>query len=315
MDREPRTRGWGAALWLVAGVALVVLLLALVWQFRRDTSPAQELEFKANRVDLVGQMQVALASAAEAEKSAVLAITDEESLSFADQARASTREVERALGELAKLLAGGGLTSERDLLNQFSEAFAKLRKIDEEVLRLAVRNTNLKAFALAFGPAAEAGAEFDAALARVSARASAGQGSERVVVLAFEARLALLRIRTLLPPHIAEENNDKMDRLEVLMTGEEAHLREQLGRLTATSRLKVDPDLAAAVTSFARFGELKARILALSRENTNVRSLALSLNEKRRAQQVCLETIGALRQAILDEPIAGVTSGRPVRPR
>jgi hypothetical protein len=315
MDREPRTKGWGAALWLVAGVALVVLLLALVWQFRRDTSPAQELEFKANRVDLVGQMQVALASAAEAEKSAVLAITDEESLSFADQARASTREVERALGELEKLLAGGGLTSERDLLNQFSEAFVKLRKIDEEVLGLAVRNTNLKAFALAFGPAAEAGAEFDAALARVSARASAGQGSERVVVLAFEARLALLRIRTLLPPHIAEENNDKMDRLEVLMTGEEAHLREQLGRLAATSQLKVDPDLAAAVTSFARFGELKARILALSRENTNVRSLALSLNEKRRAQQVCLEALGALRQAILDEPIAGVTSGRPVRPR
>jgi hypothetical protein len=79
--------------------------------------------------------------------------------------------------------------------------------------------------------------------------------------------------------------------------------------------VKGDADLAAARAAFDRFGELKRQILALSRENTNVRSLALSLNQKRKAMIECLAALGALRQAILDEPIAGVTYGRPAHPR
>ncbi len=66
---------------------------------------------------------------------------------------------------------------------------------------------------------------------------------------------------------------------------------------------------------FDQFRELKARILPLSRENTNVRSLALSLNEKRKAMIVCLDALASLKQAIFEEPIVGVDYGRPQRPR
>ena len=62
------------------------------------------------------------------------------------QARAATAEVERERQELRKLLATGGTKVEQDLLSQFSEAFGNLQRIDEEVLRLAVKNTNLKAY-------------------------------------------------------------------------------------------------------------------------------------------------------------------------
>jgi hypothetical protein len=78
---------------------------------------------------------------------------------------------------------------------------------------------------------------------------------------------------------------------------------------------KGDADVVAAVSQFSRYEELKAQILALSRENTNVRSLALSLNQKRKAMTVCLDALGALKEAILQEPIAGVTYGRPEKPR
>jgi hypothetical protein len=64
-------------LWMVAGAGFLALLLLVLWHFRQD--PTQQLAFKASRVDLVGRMQVALASASEAEKSAVLAITDQDS--------------------------------------------------------------------------------------------------------------------------------------------------------------------------------------------------------------------------------------------
>jgi hypothetical protein len=301
--------------WTVAGAVILALLLLVVLHYRRDENPAQQLAFKAGRVDLVGRMELALASASEAEKSAVLAITDQDSRMFANQARAATAEVERERLELGKLLQTGGTQREKDLLAQFSQVFGDLQHIDDEVLRLTVQNTNLKAYALAFGPAADALAEMDAALSRVVAKTADSPDARRVMLLAFGAQTGVLRIQTLLAPHIAEESDPKMDRMEASMRKEESQVRKDLDGLAALPRLASDADLAAAAKTFVRYGQLKARILVLSRENTNVRSLALSLNQKRKVMSVCLDALNALRQAILEEPIPGVTYGRPQRPR
>jgi chemoreceptor-like protein with four helix bundle sensory module len=295
---------------MMAGAVVLALILAVVWHFRPEVSPAQQLAFKASRVDLVGRMQVALASASEAEKSAVLATTDQDSRTFADQARAAAADVERERQEIGKLLATGGTQQQRDLLAQFSEAFGALQRVDDEVLRLAVNNTNLKAYGLLFGPAADALAEMDAALARLGAKRADSPDARRVTLLAFGARIGALRIQVLLAPHIAEESDAKMDRLEASMVGEEVQVRKDLDGLAALPGLEGDADLATAASSFVRYGEVKARILPLSRENTNVRSLALSLGQKRKAMILCLDALNAMKQAILDEPIAGVSYGR-----
>jgi hypothetical protein len=105
---ESRTVDRSAPSWTAAGTAFLALVVVLMWHFSRETNPTKELAFKASRVDIVGRMEVALASASEAEKSAVLAITDQDSQSFADQARAATQEVDRERQELGKLLATGG---------------------------------------------------------------------------------------------------------------------------------------------------------------------------------------------------------------
>jgi hypothetical protein len=294
--------------WMAAGAVILALFLLVFWHFRQD--PAQQVAFKASRVDLVGRMQLGLASASEAEKSAVLAITDQDSQTFADQARAATTEVERERQELGKLLATGGTERERDLLAQFTEAFNTLQRIEDEVLRLAVKNTNLKAYGLLFGPATDALAEMDAALSRVVTKRADSPDAKRVMLFAFGAQLAVLRIQTLLAPHIAEESDAKMDRLEASMVKEEMQVRKDLDVLAQLPMLDGDADLATAASSFVRHGDLKGRILALSRENTNVRSLALTLNQKRKAMILCLDALETLKQAILDEPIAGVTYGR-----
>ena len=111
-------------LWSFAGLVLLSLLIVVVWHLRPDESPAQQLALKASRVDLVSRMQVALASSSEAERSAVLATTDEDSQAFAAQALAAVAEVERARAELVPFLTRGDLESERALLAQFSEEFA-----------------------------------------------------------------------------------------------------------------------------------------------------------------------------------------------
>jgi Four helix bundle sensory module for signal transduction len=303
--------------WLIAGLVFLALLLVVGWHFREGmNSPAQALASKASRVDLVGRMQLDLASASEAEKSAVLAITDQDSQTDADQARAASAQVVEEQQDLSALLAKGGSLLEQDLLNQFSKVFADLQRVDNEVLALAVKNTNLKAYSLLFGPAADTQAQMDAALARVVTTYADSADAKQVLPLAYGARLGVLRIQALLAPHIAEESDAKMDQMEAVMTQEETQIRKDLADLAGLSKLASDPDLSAATASFAHYGELKARILPLSRENTNVRSLALSLNQKRKAMIVCLDALNALKQEILSEPIPGVTTyGRLPKPR
>jgi len=69
------------------------------------------------------------------------------------------------------------------------------------------------------------------------------------------------------------------------------------------------------VSCYARFTKIKTQTLDLSRENTNVRSLSISLNQKRKAMLLCQEALSALKQAIVGEPVRGVTYGSPARPR
>ena len=309
MKKSPKTRD---VLWIGGGAVLLVLLFLLVLHFRPD--PVRDLAFKASRIDLVDRMQGGLTAAAEAEKSAVLAIADEQSRTFAEQARAAAAEVERERKELGELLATGGTQRERDLLVQFSDSFGKLQSIDDEVLRLAGQNTNLKAFELLFGPAADALAEADAALVRVVAKHAGSADARQVMVLGFGARIDLLRIQTQLPPHIAEESDAKMDRLEAVMAEEETRIHRDLDGLAALPRVTGDADLSTAGSAFARYVEIKSRILVLSRANTNVRSLALSLNQKRHAMILCLDTLNALQQEISDEFIDNVTYDRHSHP-
>jgi hypothetical protein len=308
--------------WFVAGLLLLALFLATVFHYRESVNPAQRIAEKAARIDLVRRMEVSLASASEAEKSAVLATSDQDSRRLADVARAASSEVEEERAKLGALLASG-TAEEQALLAQFSGAFADLRRVDDQVLGLAVQNTNLKAYALAFGPAADVAATLDSALARVAGRQfgpsdvmrDAVRDATRILVLASDARLGVLRIQAALAPHIAEESDARMDQMEAAMTQEAQRVRSALDGLAAIPLLRRDADLTAASAQFARYQELERQILKLSRENTNVRSLELSLNQKRNAMTLCLEDLDALEQAISKEPIPGITGGPVQIPR
>lgn len=304
-------------LWMAAGAAVSLAAILAILHFQERQNPAAQLAFKAKRVELVERMRVALASASEAEKSAVMAITDQDSQTYADQARAAAATVEQGRRELEKMPEPGGAQKERELLAQFSKAFVEFQRIDNDLLSLAVKNTNLKAYSLAFGPAAAAVKEMDEALARAAPVAGIPNPADhlKVTQLADGARLAALRLLALLPPHIAEESDQKMDDMEAVMTKEDQAARQNLEGLAAVPTLNNNADLTAATASYARFTELRTQILKLSRENTNVRSLTISLSQKRKIMLVCQDALAALEQAIQEEPIAGLPEHAPVSPR
>jgi len=301
--------------WMAFGAAMLLVVMLVVLHVQKGQSPAEQLAFKAKRVDLVERMRLALASASEAEKSAVMAITDEDSQKFADQARAATAEVDRGGKELGDLLQVGGTANEKELLAQFSKVFAGFQHIDSDLLVLAVKNTNLKAYSLAFGPAADALQGMDTALGGIVAKSAAAPEARNIVLLAFGAETAALRIQALLAPHIAEESDQKMDELEARMTREDQTVRRDLDELAKLPTFSGDTDLETATSDYAKFNEIRTQILALSRENTNVRSLAISLNQKRKVMLLCQDALAALQQAILQEYIAGVNYGPSSNPR
>ena len=71
--------------------------------------------------------------------------------------------------------------------------------------------------------------------------------------------------------------------------------------LAAMEKLAANPSLALAISSYARFSDTKTQILKLSRENTNVRSLTISLNQKRKTMFLCLDALVNLRNALEQE--------------
>jgi hypothetical protein len=300
--------------WVAAGAAIFLAIVLAAVVLRRDQGTARQLAAKAIRIDLVTGMRASLSAASEAEKSALLASSDEGSTSYADASRAATAEVEQKRLELAGLLKDGASADERELLEQFSRAFADFRRIDGELLALAVKNSNVKATRLAFGPAATAVNEMDAALTRLVAKSAEWPSAATVARLALGAQSAALRIDALLAPHIAEETDQKMDELEGAMAKQDEAVRASLTDLSKLAELRDDRDLATASSAYARFADLRGEILKLSRENTNVRSTAISLRERRNVVALCESSLGALEEAILAEPPTGTDYGRFGRP-
>ncbi|HEY3351788.1 MAG TPA: hypothetical protein VGQ83_00945 [Polyangia bacterium] len=140
MALKPRLKD---VLWMVPAVVLLLAVALGSLHYYRTHNPVEQLAFKARRVSLVDRVQLSLASASEAEKSAVLGASDQTSQSFADQARAATADAERSRLELGRLLKTRSTQLERDLFAQFSQFFVALKRIDHDLLGLAVKNTNL----------------------------------------------------------------------------------------------------------------------------------------------------------------------------
>jgi len=239
---------------MTVGAAVLLACVLLVLHFRDLQTPASQLAYKAKRLELVERIRLSVALASEAEKSAVMAVIDEDSQLYADQARTATAAVDQGRRELEQTLQSGGTANEKTLLSQFSADFAELQRIDKDLLDLAVRNTNLKAYTLAFGPAAAALNEMDAALAHVATMSGDAPlpGDLKVIQLADGARIAGLRLLSLLPPHIAEESDQKMDEMELVMAKNDQVVRQNLASLSSLPSLGGNPDLAAAAAALCQ---------------------------------------------------------------
>lgn len=252
---------------------------------------------------LSADLLVQFARASDAANKAVMATTDEASIAFVRRADDAKQAVQADVTAIQPVLNALGYADEVRLVEEFGGRFAAYREMDRRILDLAVENTNLKAQQLSFGAADEAANAFaDALETLVPQHAADGW---RVKAVAAAAVGAVRHIQALQAPHIASADDPEMSRLEDRMAAAAVAARQGLDTLTPLVHAASRPKVTAGAAALDRFLEVNRQLTALSRRNTNVRSLAMSLNEKGKVTRDCEESLTRLRDALAARGLSG----------
>ena len=291
-----------AVIW---GLGITIALLATFACIAKYYgNPASLVDTYGNVVEkkaILSEMRIRLYESVEMEKNAVMALTDEQSRYFADQSRQASAMVDQNLHKLRALVDAVPLQDEEKLMAEFDSCWTELGKLDRDILAIAVQNTNLKAAALSREQGGQAVQRFEKALATIQPLFAGTPEAARATALTDSALIAGLKIFTLHSPHIAEAIDEKMDQLEAQMTAEQRMAEQSLHGLAelagSTEGTRRDAVLQAQ-TAFAAFMQKTAEVIALSRQNSNIKSLELSLGRKRNLTAQCGESLAAFQKVV-----------------
>ena len=267
-------------------ITMVAFVALAAMACRAETPLVQVAQARDRSADLAVQF----ITAADAANKAIMAETDEGSATFVGVAKTAKQTVRSDIAALQPILLDLQYTPESELLRGFAAQFEDYSTLDDQILALAAENTNRKAQQLSFGPGFNEADAF-----RDAMDALTGADAWHVKALAATAVAAVREIQAIQAPHIAEAGDAAMTEMEKRMSAAEASARSALRELAP---LVGAPRLATANAALDRFMKAHAEITALSRRNTNVRSLALALNEKGKATGACEEKLRQLRDAL-----------------
>lgn len=246
---------------------------------------------------LAAELHARFNKAADASNRAVMADADEASIAFAREANLAKQAVDRDAQALAPVLRELRLTEEAKLLDEVVRHFSEYQNLDRSILALAIENTNLKAQRLSFGAAREAAESFSKSL-RALVLITSPKSRAQVESLALHAALAVRELQVLHGPHIAESSDPQMTRMEKEMAALEVAARAALTSLSKLIEPGARDKLAQAFAHLDRFKDLHTQLIALSRRNSNVRSLEMARGQGLALAAACDASMSALSEAL-----------------
>ena len=192
-------------------ILLAVVLLAAVV----GCSPEPAFRRQAEEEGLVDAIRATLLSSVEAEKSAVLATTDEESLQMAQESRRLAERIDALVGDLRTHIDADGRPATSERFAAFVARWEELKAVDQRLLALAVANTNLKAMRLS---AREGLSAVDRLLVALDAMERSSTDPDTIRTLAA-ASVAALREQSLLLIHIPSADDAEMTSDKIPLLG------------------------------------------------------------------------------------------------
>jgi len=294
MAQKTKRRIFDFLPWILTFAVLVAFTL-FVSVYREGANP---FETQFMKVNLLSTMKIHLLEAVEAEKNAVLAINDKASEDFAAQARQAVDRVESSRKQIESIIHQEKLPRETGMINEFNACWSQYMKLDETILDLATQHTNFKAQKISATQCAEEMQRFEESLNRLIHRNTRGSQCNDAVMHSYEALTASLNVFALHKPHIEEADDQAMDQIEQRIQSYDESARKALGSLHRIEGLSDDEDLKAAEAAYGRFMDLTREVLRLSRLNTNIKSVELSLGKKRLIASQCQEILAALKETV-----------------
>lgn len=286
------------------GLAVVLALVLLAFLERPGLRLEQAAASQMRLLQEVTGMRAELRKALEAEKSALLAPSREQASRFAEQAEQAARAVEQGRASLEQGLRADGAAALLEPLDAFNTAWGELREIDKEFLPMVVQKTNTLASMLSYSEGVAALERLEGSLREAMDLAPDKDG--RTAAACFSVLAEAAKILALQGPHIAEASEGRMDTLEAAMRAGADRARAALADAAGRAR---GPELEAldrARREMDAFLEVNSRILALSRINSDVKSLALSMQRKQNAAAACEAALAAI-QARIEERLSKAT--------
>lgn len=280
---------WAAS--IVATALGTLLVSSLYWH----AWPTNGVSRDARKQALVADMRISLMRSVEMEKSAVMALDDEDSRDFADQSKSASEVVERDRQRFEKLLAKGGSKEERDLAQKFDSSWNTIRQIDSVLLESAVQNTNMKAIELSNTVGADLLQKFDDDLTKLTRQVMPVTRRNEMDKFAGQAKTSVLKIAVLQWRHIQAPGAAEKAPLEISMNEEARKADAALKTLTGMSGKKNHTFIKDASSQYTEFVNLNQEIVRLSRLNTNRATVDQSLGKKRITTAECDRTLKALQ--------------------
>lgn len=301
MDQQPSRIGNKVILiWIASIVAVALSTYFAIKSAGVNVRLEDVLTDMGKKNVIVARMRINLLKSVELEKSAVMAVTDEESQRYAEQSIKAASDVESDIQFLDSLIQVSGTGEEKNLIKEFRTDWKEFRKTDTTLLHFAVQNTNLKAEDLSYTKSAEALKRFETALATVIQANVSSRDEAAVSKHAYQAIIAALKISNLQAPHISESSDEKMAGIEALMKAEEEKVTASLKALPDLIQGRGKAPLEEAKTAFSDFMKINSEIITLSRQNSNVKSMELSLGQKRKMTAKCEDDLNSLQELIRD---------------
>ena len=282
-------------------LSLALLALSVAFLGCDVDTPLKEIN---DAQHAAADLSVQFAKALDASNLAVLAGSDDKAKTYAAESRQRVVAAQKDVDALRMLLQRRGFDDEQKLLEEFRRHFDEYRTVDANILDLAVENTNLKAQSLLFGASQSAVDTLAQSLAALQPSDDSREGWQ-VKALAANALGSAREIQALQAPHIAEPDDAAMTKIETRMAAAEATARRDLAALKTRVRPASATHLGAATAALDALMEVNREITHLSRRNSNVRSVALSLNQKRTIVAACEEKLQALRAALSKRGFVG----------
>jgi len=296
----PSRRSAASAIALLALAVGGLVLTSTAAGCSREPALYRLVEARRLSADLL----VRFTKGSDAANRAVMADTDDASAAFAREAEQAAQDVQGNADALKPILLDLGFAEETRLLEEFGRRFDEYRALDRTILALAVENTNIKAQRLSFEAAQDSADAFKVAV-EVLIPSSGAPNHWQIRALAMTALADVREIQVLQARHIAQPDDAVMTRLEERMATAERGVRGALDALQPAVRPSSASRIVAATASLDAFMKVNAEIVPLSRRNSNVRSLALTSNQKGKLTNACEATLRDLRDALEKRTIGG----------